>query len=149
MKTLFALALFSVVTTQTLFSQQPNSHAVVLKANWPVFAPRQNPPGRFVTEAEAAKLADAGEFREVLYLIGSFRVTASRRGGSRVVLRSDSKVAPIRVVADYPPSIPTPAEGTKLVRDKSRCFLITDIRRGPDGQITVYARAITLPIITG
>ena len=148
MKTLLTLALFSVAPTPTLLCQQPVSRSSVLNADWPVFEPRQLPPGRFVTEAEAATLADAGDFREVLYLIGTFRVTAGTRGGNRVILRSDGKVASIRVVADYPPSIPTPAEGTKVIRDKSRCFLITDIRRGRDGQITVYVRAVTLPITT-
>jgi len=143
MKTLVTLALFYVMTTRTLLSQRPVSDTATLMTDWPAFTPEKMPPGKFVTEADVGKLAAAGDLREVLYLIGKFRVTA--RGVGRVVMRSDSKVGLIRVVADYPSSIPTPAEGTKLSRE-SRGLLITGIRRDPDGQTTVYVREIMLPL---
>jgi hypothetical protein len=143
MKKLLAFALLTAVAASHLLSQQPPSDTATPRADWRVYPAKQMPPGTNVTEADVARFADGGDVRQVLYLVGTFTVTA--RAEDRVVLRSNGKVAPIRVVAVYPPSIPTPAEGATLIRDETRGFLITDIRRGGDGQITVYVRDITTP----
>jgi hypothetical protein len=96
-----------------------------------------------MTEADIAKLADAGQVQETLYLIGTFLVTATSE--DRVILRSQPKAGPCRVLVHYPPSIPTPTPGATLTRDESRAFLITEIRPGAPGQITVYVREIATP----
>ncbi|MHA3774715.1 hypothetical protein ACXR0O_24595 [Verrucomicrobiota bacterium sgz303538] len=143
MKKLLASVLLTAMVVPTLLSQQPSSNTVKPRADWPVYPANKMPPGTNVTEAEIPKLAEGGGAREALYLVGTFTVTA--RAEDRVVLRIKDKVEPIRIVAIYPPSIPTPPEGATLIRDETRGFLITNIRRGSDDQITVYVRDITSP----
>lgn len=115
---------------------------------WKVYPAGQMPRGRTVESTEAPDLAERGVGGERIYLRGQFLVTAS--GESRVVLRPQSGAskpgqAATRVIVEYPAGAQPPSEGAQLSRDEARPFLVTDVRRGADGQINVYAREITAP----
>lgn len=103
------------------------------------------PAGTDVAEADVAKLAGEGFNRQALYLVGAFAVTA--QAGDRAILRFDDKPQGPRIVAVYPPAVPTPAKGTKLVRDKThnRAFLITEVRKDSKGQIDIWVSDIVRP----
>jgi hypothetical protein len=119
-------------------------------ATWRTYAPGQMPRGRVIEPADAAPLADSGLGGERLYLRGSFVVTASE--DNRAILRPqggglDALLKPgagaIRVMVQYPAGVLPPAEGASLDRDDTRPFMITDVRRGADGEINLYVREIT------
>jgi len=121
-------------------------------ASWRTYPPGQMPRGRVIQSTEAAPLAESGIGGERLYLRGNFVVTASDE--NRAVLRPQtgaltSLIRPgagaMRVFVQYPAGTQPPSEGSSLARDETRPFLITDVRRGADGQITLYAREITAP----
>jgi len=111
------------------------------------------PRGKLVEPADANQMADRGVSGERIYLRGNFVVTVSK--GSRAVLRTHSTLAlgnlikggsgSIRIIVDYPAGANPPEEGTSFTRDEMRPFQITDVRRGSDGQINIYAREITAP----
>ena len=144
MKLLLTLGFLATTAVFSAIAQQPSPTATAARPDWPVYPAKKLPPGRVVTEAEVVHLPPGAEKKEVLYLVGTFFVTA--RGDDRVVLRSDGKgQGPLRVVVSYPPSIPTPPEGTVLIRDDGRGFLITDVRHGVDGQTNVFVRETTAP----
>jgi hypothetical protein len=111
-------------------------------ATWPTYAPGQAPPARAISIEEVGPIADRGDVGERLYLRGEFRVTAS--GSNRAVLRDASKPddqSP-RVVVEYPSGAVPPPERERFVRDNTRPFLISDVRRGADGVVTIYVREI-------
>jgi hypothetical protein len=111
-------------------------------ATWRTYAAGQAPPARAVSLDEIGPLADRGDVGERLYLRGEFRVTAS--GTNRAVLRDAAKPddqSP-RVVVEYPAGSIPPPERDRFVRDATRPFLISDIRRGADGVVTIYVREI-------
>jgi hypothetical protein len=111
-------------------------------ARWPTYAPGQAPPARGVTLDDVAALADRGDVGERLYLRGEFRVTAS--GTSRAVLRDATRPddqSP-RIVVEYSAGAVPPQERERFVRDAARPYLISDIRRGADGVVTIYVREI-------
>jgi hypothetical protein len=114
-------------------------------ATWRTYSPGQMPRGRIIDPENAAPLADSGMGGERLYLRGNFVVTASEE--NRAVLRSQSGGAQpdsgTRVVVEYPAGVEPPVEGSAFARDENRPFLITDVRRGADGQINLYVREIT------
>jgi hypothetical protein len=124
-------------------------------ASWRTYAPGQMPRGRVIEPSDAAPLADSGLGGERLYLRGNFVVTASEE--NRAVLRPQggplSSLASFlkpgagatRVIVQYPLGIQPPVEGSTFARDESRPFMITDVRRGADGQINLYVREITTP----
>jgi len=120
-------------------------------ANWRTYPPGQMPRGRVILPSDAAPLAESGLGGERLYLRGNFVVTASEE--NRAVLRPQSGVlsallrqsSGTRVIVEYPSGFEPPAEGSTLVRDDNRPFMITDVRRGADGQINLYVREITTP----
>jgi hypothetical protein len=121
-------------------------------ASWRTYAPGQMPRGRVIEPSAAAPLASTGLGGERLYLRGNFVVTASEE--NRAVLRPQSNAftsllrpgsGGTRVIVEYPSGIEPPAEGSTLARDNSRPFMITDVRRGADGQINLYVREITTP----
>jgi hypothetical protein len=101
------------------------------------------PPGKSLTQEEAAKLAPGEYLEKKLYLVGSFYVAATHK--DRVILRPGEKRGPINVVASYPVSIPAPQEGATLVREEPRGFRITRIKRASADEVTIYVRDITLP----
>jgi hypothetical protein len=121
-------------------------------ATWRTYAPGQMPTGRVIDPTDAAPLADAGLGGERLYLRGSFVVTASEE--NRAVLRPltggiTSFLKPAagatRVIVEFPAGMEPPAEGSTFDRDDTRPFMITDVRRGADGEINLYVREITSP----
>jgi hypothetical protein len=120
-------------------------------ASWRTYAPGQMPRGRVIEPGNAAPLADSGLGGERLYLRGSFVVTASE--DNRAVLRPQAGTfssllkqgGGTRVIVEFPTGIEPPAEGSTVDRDDSRPFMITDVRRGADGQINLYVREITTP----
>jgi hypothetical protein len=119
--------------------------------NWPTYAPGQMPRGRLAAVPEMTDLAGRGVSGERVYLQGDFVVTAS--GQSRAVLRPKSplteelgigqRTSNTRVIVEFPAGLRPPSEGATFSRDSRRPFLITDIRRGADGQVNVYAREVT------
>lgn len=111
-------------------------------ATWRTYAPGQAPPAREISLDEVSALADRGQPGERLYLRGEFRVTAS--GTSRAVLRDATRPddqSP-RVVVEYPAGAVPPPEKERFVRDNGRPYLISDIRRGADGVVTIYVKEI-------
>jgi len=124
-------------------------------ASWRTYAPGQMPRGRVIQPGEAAPLAESGLGGERLYLRGNFVVTASEE--NRAVLRPQggtlsnltSFIKPgagaTRVIVQYPAGVQPPVEGAAFSRDETRPFMITDVRRGADGQINLYVREITTP----
>lgn len=118
---------------------------------WDVYEPGRMPRGRLVPLGEMTDLASRGVAGERLYLQGDFVVTAS--GADRAVLRSQGAIrnpfgggtANVRVIVDFPAGSQAPGEGTRMSRDSSRPFQITEITRTDDGQINVRAREITQP----
>lgn len=111
-------------------------------ASWRTYAPGQAPPARGVSLEEVSTLADRGDINERLYLRGEFRVTAS--GTSRAVLRDATRPddqSP-RIVVEYPAGAVPPQERDRFVRDGTRPYLISDVRRGADGVVTIYVKEI-------
>lgn len=111
--------------------------------NWEVYPAGQMPPGKNLTEPEAAKLA-AGDYSEkVLYLVGTFYVAVAEK--SRAILWPNQTLGPVHVVVAYPLSIPTPEEGAKIVRDAPRGYRITRVKHTAGDETTIYVRDITVP----
>lgn len=116
--------------------------------SWRVYRPGQMPRGRLVEPGEATSLAENGVGGERIYLSGHFLVTASgaTRGENRAVLRPSAggkAAGTTRVIAEFPPGISPPMDGSNIARDELRPFQITDVRRGTDGQVNIYVREIT------
>lgn len=111
--------------------------------NWEVYPADQMPPGKSLTEPEAAKLA-AGDYSEkVLYLIGTFYVAVAEK--NRAILWPNQILGPVHVVVAYPLSIPAPEEGAKIVREAPRGYRITRIKHTSEKETTIYVREITVP----
>ena len=121
---------------------RPDPNLATNGATWHTYNPGQAPPARGVSVEDVGALADRGEVNERLYLRGEFRVTAS--GTSRAVLRDATRPddqSP-RIVVEYPAGAVPPQERERFVRDASRPYLVSDIRRGADGVVTIYVREI-------
>jgi hypothetical protein len=130
------------VPLQPFIAAQRDPNMANSGATWRTYAPGQIPPAKAISLEEVGSLADKGDIGERLYLRGEFRVTAS--GTSRAVLR-DAKRADgesPRVVVEYPAGSVPPQEQDRFVRDASRPYLISDVRRGADGVVTIYVREI-------
>lgn len=113
------------------------------RGNWEVYPADQMPPGKSLTQEEAAKLASGEYLDKKLYLVGNFFVAATHK--DRAILRGGEKRGAINVVASYPLSIPAPQEGTTVVREEPRGFRITRVKRTSADEVTIYVRDITLP----
>ena len=48
-----------------------------------------------------------------------------------------------RVVVQYPSGNRPPEQGDRVSRGGDRPFLITNVRRTPDGQVNIYVREVT------
>ncbi len=128
------------------------SIAATSSGNWPTYEPGQMPRGRLVNPPDMNDLADKGLAGERVYLQGDFVVTAA--SPTRAVLRSNNsggevtingKSTGMRVIVQFPSSSRPPTEGSTLSRDSRRPFLITDVKKGADGQVNVFVREITRP----
>jgi hypothetical protein len=121
--------------------------------NWQTYAPGQMPRGRLANVPDMPALAGRGVSGERVYLQGNFVVTAA--GQNRAVLRPQSPVTEnlgigertsnTRVIVEFPAGARPPTEGATFSRDSRRPFLITDVRKGADGQVNVYVREVTRP----
>jgi hypothetical protein len=119
--------------------------------NWPTYSPGQMPRGRLSNIPDMTELAGRGLAGERIYLQGNFVVTAA--GQNRAVLRANSglsetlgiggKSSNTRIIVEYPSGTKPPTEGATFSRDSRRPFLITDVRKGTDGQVNVYVREVT------
>ena len=109
---------------------------------WTVYQPGRMPRGRLLG-IDAAGNLPAEDIGGVQYLAGDFQVSAA--GQSRAVLRGSGGQQNVRVIVDFPGNTAPPAEGETVQRDAQRPFQITNVERGPDGQINVYVREITRP----
>ncbi len=98
--------------------------------------PPENPAGRVMTLEEAAILR-GDSFPELVYLVGSFHVTAT--GQTKMVLRQDG-LPQVRLLVELAEGLKVPQEGTVVSRDAGAPFIVSKVRLGPTGQITVYAR---------
>ncbi|MDR3405989.1 MAG: hypothetical protein P4L99_26120 [Chthoniobacter sp.] len=130
------------VPLQPFIAAQRDPNMNSTGATWRTYAPGQAPPARGISLDEVGSLADRGDVGERLYLRGEFRVTAS--GTSRAVLRDATRPddqSP-RIVVEYPAGAVPPQEKDRFVRDAARPYLISDIRRGADGVVTIYVREI-------
>jgi len=132
-------------------SPDPGSIATTAGGNWPTFTPGQMPRGRLLNIPDMTEIAGRGVSGERIYLQGNFVVTAS--GQNRAVLRSQGAIAEnlgiggktgtTRVIVEFPSGNRPPTEGSTFSRDSRRPFLITDVRKGADGQVNVYVREVT------
>ena len=118
--------------------------------SWRVFRPGQMPRGRIVESQGASQLADSGVPNERIYLGGEFVVTASGaiRGENRAVLRPSvggKAAGSTRIIVEFPAGMAPPTDGSQIARNEQRPFLVTDVRRGTDGQVNIYVREITTP----
>lgn len=131
----------------------PNSFTTATEAstnvNSMLYNPGKIPRGRFVTPSQFSDLAEQGLAGQRLYLQGDFAVTAS--GQDRSVLRyqpsttstlTPDRIAKIRIIVSYPAGVIPPAEGTSLARNQDSPFMITDVKKGNDGTVNVYAKEI-------
>lgn len=119
--------------------------------NWPTYSPGQMPRGRLSNIPDMTDLAGRGLAGERIYLQGNFVVTAA--GQNRAVLRANNglsetlgiggKTSNTRIIVEYPSGTKPPTEGATFSRDSRRPFLITDVKKGADGQVNVYVREIT------
>jgi len=132
-------------TASEVIQEKVRGGKIPTQADIDKLAAARIPAGADVTEADVAKLAGDGFDRQVLYLIGSFTVTAG--AGDRAILRFEDKPQGPRIIAAFPPAVATPAEGTKLVRDKAhnRAFLITEVRKDSKDQINIWVSDVVRP----
>ncbi len=129
----------------------PGIHREYRSGNWPTYSPGQMPRGRLSNIPDMGDLAGRGLAGERIYLQGNFVVTAA--GQNRAVLRANNglsetlgiggKTANTRIIVEYPSGTKPPTEGATFSRDSRRPFLITDVKKGADGQVNVYVREIT------
>jgi hypothetical protein len=107
---------------------------------WTTYKPGQMPRGKLVglDDARAISTADLGS--QPFYLQGDFTVTAAV--GSSAVLRRSAN-DPTRIVVQYPAGSRTPEQGKPINRGGDRPFLITNVRKAPDGTVNIYVREVT------
>ena len=131
-----------VAPLQPFATPVPSVVSALSADQWTVYKPGRMPRGRLLG-IDAAGNLPAEDTGAVQYLAGDFQVSAA--GQSRAVLRGSGGQQNIRVIVDFPGNIAPPAEGETVQRDAQRPFQITNVERGPDGQINVYVREITRP----
>ena len=132
----------SAANLQPFATPIPAAVSALPADQWTVYEPGRMPRGRLLGMDAAGNLP-AELLDGVEYLAGDFQVSAA--GQSRVVLRGSGGQQNLRVIVDFPGNTTPPAEGETVQRDAQRPFQITNVERGPDGQINVYAREITRP----
>jgi hypothetical protein len=126
--------------------QPPASAPTVVEAAVPKIG------GRALTTAEASGLVDHFPKNETALLGGDFVVTGVL--GRRVALRTreslrDPGADPGRpgtnaalIVVEYPAGVPIPEKDATFTRDASRGFVVQDVIRGRNGQITIVANEL-------
>jgi len=122
-----------------LVSAQTPTPAALGAGSWKVYAAGNIPPGRVVDVPAIRNSGSLGGER--VYLQGDFFVTAS--GQNRAVLRSRSSPRGTRVLVSFPSGSTPPPEGASVKRGAGSAFQVMDIRKGADGETTIYVREIT------
>ena len=127
----------------------PNPPPPVAPAPAPAPAPVPANAGRVLSTAEASALVDRFAAGGPAVLSGDFVVTGVL--GTRVALRTrdslrDPDADPKRpgsnaalIVVEYPAGVAVPQKDATFSRDAARGFVIRDVIRGRNGQITVVA----------
>jgi hypothetical protein len=115
----------------------------------PAPAPAPVPERRILTPSQTSALVDQFSGSQPTVLTGDFVVTGVL--GQRVALRTreslrDANADPTQpgttaafIVVDFPPGVPPPAKDSSFSRDGERGFLVRDVIRGRNGQITIVA----------
>lgn len=111
------------------------------------------PFGRLIGTGDLHDMAQRGLAGERIYLRGQFVVNFC--DANRAVLRPRAKLtdkvlhlgggANTRIIVDFPAGYTPPAAGSVVTRDEARPYEITEIRKGDDGQLNVFAREIMQP----
>jgi hypothetical protein len=130
------------VPLKPFIASQPDRNMPSAGASWRTYAPGQAPPAKGISLNEVGALAERGDVGERLYLRGDFRVTAT--AANRAVLRDANKSdeeSP-RVLVEYTAGALPAKEGERFSRDAARPYLVTDVRRGADGVVTIYVKEI-------
>jgi hypothetical protein len=135
--------------TLTNPAASPASSPAPAGANATPPAPKPPLPRRILTPSQTSALVDQFSAAESTVLTGDFVVTGVL--GQRVALRTreslrDANADPTQpgtsaafIVVDFPPGVPPPAKDSAFSRDGERGFLVRDVIRGPNGQITIVA----------
>jgi hypothetical protein len=117
---------------------------------WKTFPPGKMPLGRLIGTTDLHDVAERGLAGERVYLRGQFVVNFS--DANRAVLRPRAKLTDkvlylgggsnTRIIVEFPTGYTPPAAGSVVSRDEARPYEITEVRKGEDGQLNVFAREI-------
>jgi hypothetical protein len=115
----------------------------------PAPAPARPAERRILTPSQTSALVDQFKPEQPTVLTGEFVVTGVL--GQRVALRTrdslrDANADPTQpgttaafIVVDFPPGVTPPAKDSVFSRDGEKGFMVRDVIRGPNGQITIVA----------
>ncbi len=116
--------------------------------SWPTYAAGRAPSGKNLRvndiAAYAQRIGQSGE--PPYYLSGQFIVRAvgeNRLKGVKNAVMRPSGGSNVRLIVEYPPDRPAPAENEEVSRDEQRPYQITSVRQVADGTLNVYAREIS------
>jgi hypothetical protein len=117
---------------------------------WKTFPAGKMPIGRLIGTGDLRDVAERGLAGERIYLRGQFVVNFS--DANRAVLRPRTKLTDkvlhfgagsnTRIIVEFPAGSSPPAQGSVVSRDEARPYEITEVRKGEDGQLNVFAREI-------
>lgn len=117
---------------------------------WKTFPPGRMPLGRLIGTGDLNDVAERGLAGERIYLRGQFVVNFS--DANRAVLRPRAKLTDkvlhlgagpnTRIIVEFPTGYTPPQAGSVVTRDEARPYEITEVRKGEDGQLNVFAREI-------
>jgi hypothetical protein len=123
--------------------------SVTPEASAPPPKPAPRVETRILTPSQTSALVDQFKPEQATVLTGEFVVTGVL--GQRVALRTrdslrDANADPTKpgttaafIVVDFPPGVTPPAKDSAFSRDGEKGFLVRDVIRGPNGQITIVA----------
>jgi hypothetical protein len=132
-----------------IIGAQPAVAATPTPAPQPAVNPLPKTAGRAISAAQASGLVDHFSADEPLLLSGDFVVTGVL--GRRVALRTseslrDPSADPAKpgtsaalIVVEFPADAAIPEKDATFVRDAERGFVIRNVTRGRNGQITIVA----------
>ncbi|QQY10047.1 MAG: hypothetical protein JMM78_01090 [Candidatus Xiphinematobacter sp.] len=147
---------YSLISSSVSHTSLPATHPVTTPltslptGSWQTYKAGQMPLGKLVEISEIQQLMQHRLWNKRVYLMGSFRVTASRL--NQAVLRPQGFRPPfflkrldkkVRVVVEFPSHSSAPKLGVSLHRGRRRPFLIIDIQRSLVGTTDVFAKEIT------
>jgi hypothetical protein len=117
---------------------------------WKTFPPGKMPYGRLIGTGDLHDVAERGLPGERIYLRGQFVVNFS--DANRAVLRPRAKLTDkvlhlgggsnTRIIVEFPAGYTPPGAGSVVTRDEARPYEVTEVRKGEDGQLNVFAREV-------